>query len=154
MTNLSDMKSLIAKFYFGLATFTVLMGVMTTGCGKKPPETPPVATADTNTAVVDAQAPPPVSPTAPAPQAAVDPSEVGGKVAEAKAALTSKDYDKASTALSVPDTTIAALTPDQRAAYYNAKNSMTHSVIAAALAGDPKAKAVVAKMQDDALHHR
>ena len=126
----------------------MLLGAIASGCSKEKPPTP---TADTS-AVTNATVA--VSQVAPSPQAAVDPTEVGGKITEANTALTAKDYTKAATVLSLPQTTIAAMNANQVAAYTSAKNALARSVVAAATAGDPNAKAAMEKLRQDALYHR
>jgi hypothetical protein len=144
------MKDVNCIFYLSrhLVILVWLAVNLTIGCSKKQPPTPPPDNAPTNAAAADAPAPAPISTTAP-PQTPVDPSEVGDKLAEAKTALTTHDYEKAATALAIPQKTIFALNADQLAAYNQAKGSLARSVIAAANAGDPSAKAILQKMYQE-----
>jgi hypothetical protein len=73
-------------------------------------------------------------------------------VSEVNAALKAKDYQKAAGALSIPQQSALTMTPEQIEAYNNAKRSVAQQVIAAAAAGDPNAKAALAKMQEDAKY--
>jgi hypothetical protein len=130
-------------------SFAILVaGAIVIGCSKKQAATPPLENASTNVAAVSVPIPAPTPKMSP-PQAPVDPSEVAEKMSEAKAALTTHDYQKADEALSVPQKTISALTANQLAAYNSAKNSLAQSVVAAANAGDPNAKAVLQKMYQE-----
>lgn len=70
-------------------------------------------------------------------------------IAEAKAALQAKNYEKAAAALAAPPQSA-----DQVEAYNRAKGALVMQVNAAAAAGDPQAKAVLEKMRQDALYHR
>jgi hypothetical protein len=147
------MKKLIFKSCFLLLTLIMMVGALTVGCSKKQPSAPPTDTTATTNVTATPVQPLTVAQAVPA-QAAVDPSEVGGKIMEAKTAMTTRDYTKAATALSLPQTTIATMSASQIAAYTSAKNALARSVVAAAAAGDPNAKAAMEKLRQDALYHR
>ena len=124
-----------------------------TSCSKKPDAavTAPVAPVEASpTDVVKA-----------APQAAVliatqdlNPSALNGKVSEAQAAIKAKDYQKATSALSISQNSLSSLTADQLVAYNKAKAALAQSVIGAAAAGDPNAQTAMEKLRQDALYHR
>lgn len=145
---------IISEFrsYFRLSSLIMLMGTLAIGCSKKQPAPPPPDTT-TATNVAITQASPPVSHAATT-QAAVKPSAMSDKVAEAKNAMKAKDYQKAAAALSISSQSLTAMSAEQIAAYNSAKNALAQQVIGAAAAGDPNAKAAMDKLREDALYHR
>jgi hypothetical protein len=134
-----------------LAFLIMLLLAATMSCSKKP-------TAATDTATTAET--PPAAPQAasPAIQAAAQPSgDVAApntKVVEAQTALKAKDYERAAAALSMDRRAPVAMTGEQLMAHNSAVADLYKQAAAAAAAGDPKAKAVLEKMKQDAMYHR
>jgi hypothetical protein len=130
-------------YFCSCATAIMLLGVLTAGCSKKSPAPAASAPAPAEATTDTVRAP------ATAAAAASSPAVGNQQLAEAKAAMQAKNYEKAAMVLAKPPQTA-----DQAVAYNRAKGALAQQVMAAAAAGDPQAKAVLEKMRQDALYHR
>lgn len=131
-------------------SLVILLGFAVAGCSKK--EQPPAATAPTQ-----AQTPQAASSaqgTAPAAQPAQPTyATVDAGIAQARAAMRAKEYDRAANALSNLRTTGVPMTGQQLMSLNKAQADLQNQLGAAAAAGDPKAKAAYEMLRQRALYH-
>jgi hypothetical protein len=144
------MKNAETNYFCKLISLIVLSSLFLVSCGKKevsqavpPPE--PVAEAP---AAVSAPAPSPV------PQPNQDNTPMDTRISEAKAAMKAKNYDKAIEAVSIPQRTVMPMTGEQLNLFNNTKADVINQLLAAAAAGDAKAKAAFEELRRRSMQNR
>ena len=130
-----------------LVSLSLLLVVLASGCGKK---SAPAATASEATPV--AVAAPAAAPAAQAAAlSAAEQSNVNARMAAAKAAMQSKDYEKARAALFIPVNRQApvAMSGQELMSLNATKAAYMNQLFAAAAAGDAKAKATLESLRQN-----
>src|SRR5450759_31004 len=144
------MKNTLSTSRLCLLVFMILPSALPLGCGQKQSTSPASTPAANESPQVTATAPA----AQPVTQVTQDLPTEDARIAEAQAAMKSKDYGRAAAALALPRQTPLPMTGQQLMSINSEKANMVNQLSAAAAAGDPKAKATLEMLRQRALNHQ
>jgi hypothetical protein len=136
---------------FRVVLMIIWLGFLTIGCKKNSTATTPASTVSDTTAAPATSAGSQAMAPAPAPAlTTAEQSDIDARVAAARAAMQAKDYTKAQAALFVPMNRQAPIpmTGKQLMLLNDTKAAYLNQLSAAALTGDPNAKAALQRIQE------
>ena len=136
------MKNIKSNCCYRLAFLLPLLGLAAVSCSKK-------SESRATSEAAPAPEPPPAAAAAasPAMQPTQDTAAMDARIAEARAALKAKDYERAAAAITVPARTAVPMTGQQLMSLNSTKADVINQISAAAASGDAKAKAAYEAMR-------